>query len=573
MVQRIKNHSKEVYSKEILQKFFTKENIKQFFSEFQVIFYWLALFWASNLASNNINSVFEEVKYSVQNTLNQTLQTEFDISKQQSVEKIFQKVRLEFPNDDIENPVFQKKLYDEIKSYEETTGTKLLQSLILWFLYGFAYLKTIKRVQKEYMKIDVKSFSTFSLTSGGMVLVNGFIPGSVVYLESFLLAGYTVMLHLKNVVNDKHKTSDNDALNDALKLNPIPTSRYDISGKTLVWNAALEKETGYRHTEVNTYFEKHGEIMSLLYKGKNLEKVQKYLELLQDTWVGYKNVTFTLNAKSGEEKTFLWTTQPDPLIPGWSIRFAQHLTDVEEIKRKLAETEALFKIDKKTKAFNEETFLIDFESILFDKRKKTSFVVGMFDVDNFKALNDKYDHITGDQVLIELVDFLKKHLRDTDVIYRLHGDEFVVVFDGDNIEELWKKIHLLKKEFSHYIQHKLSLEFWVSTTWGLTKIFPYSKRLQSTSCEEEMKKMDRYMYAIKYFKLIQDELIKRRVISESFEEKNSVAYARLDEQERFLWIDVIHPEWDFFLSQEDLELIEIRKKQLQNSQIAHREKR
>ncbi len=573
MVHKIKNHSKEVFSREILQKFFTQENIKQFFSEFQVIFYWLALFWASNLASNSINSVFEEVKYSVQETLNNRLQTEFDISKQQSVEKIFQKVQSEFGGYDIDNPLFQKKLYDEIKSYEETTGTKLIQSLILGFLYGFAYLKTIKRVKREYMKIDVKSFSTFSLTSGWMVLVNGFIPGSLVYLESFLLAGYTVMLHLKNVVNDKHKTSDNDTLNEALKLNPIPTSRYDKNGKTLVWNTSLEKETWYLHSEVNAYFEKHGEIMSLLYKWENLKKVQKYLDLLQETWVGYKNVTFTLNTKSGEEKTFLWTTQPDPLTPWGNIRFAQHLTDVEEIKRKLAETEALFKLDKKTKAFNEETFLKDFESMVYDKRKKTSFVVALFDVDNFKALNDKYDHIIWDQVLIELVNFLKKHLRDTDTIYRLHGDEFVVVFDGDNIEELWKKIHVLKEQFSEYIQNKLSLDFWVTTTWGLTKIFPYSKRLQSTSCEEEMKKMDRYMYGVKYFTLIQEELIKKWAIDETFEEKNAIAYPRLDEQERFLWIEVINPHWNFFISQKDLELMESRKRQLRNLQIAQREKR
>ena len=50
----------------------------------------------------------------------------------------------------------------------------------------------------------------------------------------------------------------------------------------------------------------------------------------------------------------------------------------------------------------------------------------LFDVDNFKGINDTHGHETGDKVLIKLVNTLKRVFRDDDCICRIGGDEFVV---------------------------------------------------------------------------------------------------------------------------------------------------
>lgn len=50
----------------------------------------------------------------------------------------------------------------------------------------------------------------------------------------------------------------------------------------------------------------------------------------------------------------------------------------------------------------------------------------LFDVDNFKKINDTYGHETGDKVLINLVKVLKNNFRSDDYICRIGGDEFVV---------------------------------------------------------------------------------------------------------------------------------------------------
>ncbi|MBO4903048.1 MAG: diguanylate cyclase [Lachnospiraceae bacterium] len=56
---------------------------------------------------------------------------------------------------------------------------------------------------------------------------------------------------------------------------------------------------------------------------------------------------------------------------------------------------------------------------------KTTYMM-LFDLDNFKQINDTYGHETGDKVLVKLVNILKMVFRDDDCICRIGGDEFVV---------------------------------------------------------------------------------------------------------------------------------------------------
>ncbi|MDA1195423.1 MAG: GGDEF domain-containing protein, partial [Planctomycetota bacterium] len=60
-------------------------------------------------------------------------------------------------------------------------------------------------------------------------------------------------------------------------------------------------------------------------------------------------------------------------------------------------------------------------------RNQTRLVVGLFDVDHFKAINDRYGHPRGDAVLREVARRLKAAFRDTDLVTRWGGEEFAVL--------------------------------------------------------------------------------------------------------------------------------------------------
>lgn len=53
-----------------------------------------------------------------------------------------------------------------------------------------------------------------------------------------------------------------------------------------------------------------------------------------------------------------------------------------------------------------------------------------FDIDHFKQINDRFGHLAGDRVLIEVVEVCRGVLRDGDVISRLGGEEFAVLLPG-----------------------------------------------------------------------------------------------------------------------------------------------
>jgi len=64
---------------------------------------------------------------------------------------------------------------------------------------------------------------------------------------------------------------------------------------------------------------------------------------------------------------------------------------------------------------------------LFSRRYGFSMAVVVIDIDNFKTLNDSYDHSVGDEVLLEFVRVMHRISRASDIIARYGGDEFVVI--------------------------------------------------------------------------------------------------------------------------------------------------
>lgn len=78
------------------------------------------------------------------------------------------------------------------------------------------------------------------------------------------------------------------------------------------------------------------------------------------------------------------------------------------------------------------------------KLKRSDIGIMMFDIDKFKTINDTFGHNVGDIVLKEVTKALTYSIRDSDVLIRWGGDEFIVIFYG------------LKKENALFIGEKIA---------------------------------------------------------------------------------------------------------------------
>ena len=75
-------------------------------------------------------------------------------------------------------------------------------------------------------------------------------------------------------------------------------------------------------------------------------------------------------------------------------------------------------------------------AIKFSEAEHKKFAVFFLDLDRFKLVNDSLSHETGDQILQETSNRLKKLGNDKDTIARLGGDEFIILFTDIDEETL-----------------------------------------------------------------------------------------------------------------------------------------
>jgi two-component system cell cycle response regulator len=122
---------------------------------------------------------------------------------------------------------------------------------------------------------------------------------------------------------------------------------------------------------------------------------------------------------------------------------------------------ALSLTDELTGLHNRRRFFVVAEQCLkVAIRMKKRPLLLFIDLDDLKWINDHYGHNEGDQALIGLANILKKTFRESDIIARIGGDEFVVLIEptDGNSETMITRLHENVKEYNaKRFQHILSI--------------------------------------------------------------------------------------------------------------------
>lgn len=125
-------------------------------------------------------------------------------------------------------------------------------------------------------------------------------------------------------------------------------------------------------------------------------------------------------------------------------------TRTEMQQRRLAEIAAR---DPLTRAGNRRALrhaLDEAASTLAQRNTPASLI--LLDLDHFKSINDVYGHDAGDRILVNFVEIVTTRLRDHDGIFRLGGEEFVVVLAGATLVDAERVARVLKRTFATQLE-------------------------------------------------------------------------------------------------------------------------
>ena len=109
---------------------------------------------------------------------------------------------------------------------------------------------------------------------------------------------------------------------------------------------------------------------------------------------------------------------------------------IKQINYMYSRTKYLSLTDELTELPNRRCFENEFnKEFLRAKRYKNNLTLVMFDIDHFKQVNDTYGHQCGDYILKQVSNAALQTFRQTDTVYRVGGEEFMVILTETDIEQ------------------------------------------------------------------------------------------------------------------------------------------
>ncbi|HZJ83044.1 MAG TPA: GGDEF domain-containing protein, partial [Clostridia bacterium] len=145
--------------------------------------------------------------------------------------------------------------------------------------------------------------------------------------------------------------------------------------------------------------------------------------------------------------------------------------------------------DPLTKVFNRRYFEEYIESKIVRVRKSRGvFSLIMLDIDYFKNVNDTYGHGVGDYVLETLAQVVKENIRKSDNLFRIGGEEFMIVLPDTTSEIAMKLAERVRKSVEEYSFNYVDK---ITISLGITQF------KGDDEPETMMRKVDRALYRAK----------------------------------------------------------------------------
>ncbi len=144
--------------------------------------------------------------------------------------------------------------------------------------------------------------------------------------------------------------------------------------------------------------------------------------------------------------------------------------------------------DPLTGCYNRLLLNEEFQKIYANDETKEEVSIILFDIDDFKVINDEYGHLVGDKILIEIVNLFKPLIDNNNLLVRWGGEEFMILIKNSGIS---KTASLAKDLKDLLVKHDFGIEIEVTCSFGIAS----SK--ECSSIDELLIKVDERMYKAK----------------------------------------------------------------------------
>jgi len=216
-------------------------------------------------------------------------------------------------------------------------------------------------------------------------------------------------------------------------------------------------------------FQKHNELVDVDIKGRD-----EVSELAQQFKILTKQVSDHIKTIE-DEKILLESRVAD------RTQALQELNNELEV---LASTDYLTNL--KNRGFIETA--LHSELLRFLRNEQHKFSVILLDVDKFKSINDTFGHDAGDLILIDIANLLKNNIRETDIVGRWGGEEFIILCIDTNIKDSQTIAEKLRNKIQQHKFPKLDM---------LTCSFGVSSSINNDSINLIIKRADLGLYKAK----------------------------------------------------------------------------
>ena len=244
---------------------------------------------------------------------------------------------------------------------------------------------------------------------------------------------------------------------------------YDYQNRVFIYDKHAYKDFFHQDTDYTIMDEWFWDLCTYYAHEEDREKLDMFRSIDINKRVRNKDLVFQTHIRIKRDEEYIWTKITFVFIPTTDeLEVDRVFILIQDYSSAMAErmTNLMYaRIDALTQTWNRR-----YSEELISNRIKcnTSGLFSIFDVDDFKIVNDLFGHITGDQLLKKISHVVSESISEEDVFGRLGGDEFVLYLKGDFDDCLTHFISIMEKLKFNYFENDRKIS--ITCSAGVAKI-------------------------------------------------------------------------------------------------------